>query len=125
MSKCPILRPVHVSVHSSRLVGKISVDGSTLAVADSWTTVAARLARAKEKKVPHFTLHVSVIPQNVDPWGWVKYFKEGASKNKNKGQLKHDLLISFSDFCIQPSEIMVLLLKFPHLNANSISATLF
>ena len=88
MSKCPILRPVHVSVHSSRLVGKISVDGSTLAVADSWTTVAARLARAKEKKVPHFTLHVSVIPQNVDPWGWVKYFKEGASKNKNKGQLK-------------------------------------
>ena len=83
---------------STRLVGKISVDGSTLAVADSWTTVAARLARAKEKKVPHFTLHVSVIPQNVDPWGWVKYFKEngeGASKNKNKGQLKRDLLLNF------------------------------
>ena len=112
MSKCPILRPVHVSVHSSRLVGKISVDGSTLAVADSWTTVAARLARAKEKKVPHFTLHVSVIPQNVDPWGWVKYFKEGASKNKNKGQLKHDLLISFSDFVYNLQRLWLYSLNF-------------
>ena len=74
------------------------MDGSTLTVADSWTTVAARLARAKEKKVPHFNLHVSVIPQNVDPWGWVKYFKESgdaASKKKKKGRLKLDLLLRF------------------------------
>ena len=66
------------------------MDGSTLAVADAWTTVAARLARAKDKTVPHFTLHVSVIPQNVDPWGWVKYYKKSssASKSENKGRLK-------------------------------------
>ena len=75
------------------------MDGSTLAVADKFTTVAARLARAKDKKVPHFNLHVSVIPQNVDPWGWVKYYKEsggGAEKKHTQGQLKHETL-TFDD----------------------------
>lgn len=74
------------------------MDGSTLAVADKWTTVAARLARAKDKKVPHFNLHVSVIPQNVDPWGWVKYYKEsggGAVKKDTKGQMKHETFVTF------------------------------
>ena len=46
-----------------------------LRVADSRTTVAAKLTR-DETNPNHLKLIVSIIPQNVDVWGWVSYFKE-------------------------------------------------
>lgn len=45
-------------------------------MADSRTTVVARMRRGSRSDL-HRRLELLVVPQKVDVWGWVKYYKEG------------------------------------------------
>ena len=69
---------------SSTLALKTSDDGSVLMLADSWTTVAVRLSKPS-MKTPHYDVTLSVIPQNVDAWGWIKYYNEGVGRKEPIG----------------------------------------
>ena len=52
-----------------------------LKLADSRTTVAARIKRAPPQQGKrHYKLIITIVPQRVDVWGWVKYFQEGAKE---------------------------------------------
>ena len=53
-------------------------------LADSRVTVAAKLERAKHKKPQHYKMIVTIIPQRIDVWGWVKYFKEGTELDRKR-----------------------------------------
>ena len=46
-------------------------------------THTTRLSR-RHPLTPHYDLFVTLIPQNVDVWGWVKYFEEGGGESNKK-----------------------------------------
>ena len=77
---------------SGRLASTFTAElGKNIVLADSRTTIAAKLVREDSRQKLHYKMLISVVPQNVDVWGWIKYYTEGEKMN-----LQCDELTTFS-----------------------------
>jgi hypothetical protein len=80
----PLFGDMWTARSDSRLVCETaSGEDASLVLADSWTTVAVKLSRSK---AAHYDLVLSVVPQSVDPWGWIKYYQERRVEAKTATQ---------------------------------------